>query len=354
MDSAIAVGAAPPACWLRDARFDLTFIFGVVVVALACAMAVMVEPALLGPILFANIWLLGHHHNVATMTRLCFTREDVGRYRFLLFAVPAIVAAAAIAAGLTAGFWILGTVYFYWQWFHYTRQSWGISRMYLHRSRDRAEEFPMLERIAFHLPPLWGILHRSWQDPGTFLGLELRTLPITEMVVDMVGAAAVLSLAWWAATHFMAWRRGRLVLGHTLYVASHHLIFLLGYVAIGDVTLGWVLLSVWHYLQYLLFVWLFNARRFQDIVAPRATFLSEISQPGQHWRYFAICFGISTLFFLLLQAALEFTPISAFGVQALVVAYMTINFHHYIVDGVVWKSAQKPGRLVPSSVMGGG
>ena len=50
--------------------------------------------------------------------------------------------------------------------------------------------------------------------------------------------------------------------------------------------------------------------------------------------YLAVCFGIST--------------VSYFAVDSLVAAVVTpivlfsaVNFHHYIVDGIIWKSGRK-------------
>ena len=59
----------------------------------------------------------------------------------------------------------MATVYLYAQWFHYTRQSYGISRMYLRK----AGAFPqtrdvVLDGVIYALP-LWGILYRSYQQP---------------------------------------------------------------------------------------------------------------------------------------------------------------------------------------------
>ena len=68
---------------------------------------------------------------------------------------------------------------------------------------------------------------------------------------------------------------------HTLYPLSHFAVFATGYLWIGDITYGWLAINVWHNAQYILFVWLFNTRRFKDGVDPEARFLSYISQPNR-------------------------------------------------------------------------
>src|SRR5690606_38516572 len=185
-------------------------------VALLSGAAVVAEPRLFVPILLLDLWLLGQHHVVSTFTRLCFSREDLARHRFLVFQLPVIVFAAALAAGLGIGWWVLGTTYFYWQWFHYTRQSWGISQAYRRKAGGRADGNELVTKLAFYLPPLWGILHRSWQAPDRFLGLEFRVLPVPGLLVDIVGAVALCALAWWVVLRIDAWRRGNVAPAYTL------------------------------------------------------------------------------------------------------------------------------------------
>ena len=60
---------APPAGWLRDRPFDLTFIVGVAALAVSAGWAVVYWPAWFPMILIANLWLLGYHHVISTYTR---------------------------------------------------------------------------------------------------------------------------------------------------------------------------------------------------------------------------------------------------------------------------------------------
>ena len=90
-------------------------------------------------------------------------------------------------------------------------------------------------------------------------------------------------------------------LGHTLYVLSHVVITVVSYVAISEVTRGWLLINIWHNAQYLLFVWAHNAREFRVGVDPARPLLSRLS------------------------------PVVLIG-------HMAVNFHHYLVDAVIWRS----------------
>ncbi|MBT5050647.1 MAG: hypothetical protein HOM58_19245 [Rhodospirillaceae bacterium] len=339
MSLAASLTSAPGAGWLRSARFDLIFIIGTTTLALAVGWLVTFDSLLFNVVFILNLWLLGKHHVVSTFTRLCFCKADIARHRFLLIQLPFIVLAGVLAVGFGIGWWALGTIYFYWQWFHYSRQSWGVSQFYRRQAQGRADENELATKLAFYLPPLWGILHRSWQAPETFLRLEFKTLPVPGMLVDVVGVAAVAALSWWVVLRLLAWRRGDTALAHTLFMASHHLIFLTGYLLIPDVTHGWLVLNIWHNAQYILFVWLQNNNRFKDGIDSSARFLSRLSQPGNGATYFGVCVLISTIAYGVI--ATTGVMVGDIGLPVLVLVYQTINFHHYIVDGTIWHSKKR-------------
>jgi hypothetical protein len=334
----------PPAGWLRNRGFDLGFTAGITALALGSGAIVVVRPNLFGLVLFLDLWLLGYQHVVATYTRLCFDRESFLSHRFLIIWLPLIVLAVSAGLAIGIGAWTLATIYFYWQWFHYTRQSWGISQAYRRKAGGLVTESEWLSKITFYALPLWGILHRSHQAPAEFLGFGLKTQPVPALLVDAVGAAALVLLLWWLAGRLVAWWRGQLALAHTLFVLSHLTIFYVGYVAIDSIDHGWLVLNVWHNAQYVVFVWLFNTSRFKGGVDPKARFLSMISQPDRKTVYFATCFGISTLVYLSIALAVGGVQqrVDALLVPLALIIYQTINFHHYIVDGLIWKMRRKP------------
>jgi len=162
-------------------------------------------------------------------------------------------------------------------------------------------------------------------------------------VVDLVAVLALAGLAWWGIGRLRLWRGRRLPVGHTLYMLNHFAVFYAGYVAIENIDAGWVALNIWHNAQYIAFVWLQNNRRFEGVAVPAAGFLSPLSQRRNLWAYLGLRIAISTVFYASLQwsaAAL------GLGMTALMVVYQTINFHHYIVDAVIW---QRPRRGQPQA-----
>jgi hypothetical protein len=113
------------------------------------------------------------------------------------------------------------------------------------------------------------------------------------------------------------------------------MIFLLGYVWIDDANVGWLAINVWHNLQYVLIVWMVNVKKYGGRVDANEPLLSRISQPGRPLTYFTCCLVITTIVYLGLN---RFTVlVMGGGLAATLGLYMGINFHHYVVDALIWK-----------------
>ena len=126
-------------------------------------------------------------------------------------------------------------------------------------------------------------------------------------------------------------------------MCSHVTIFSVGYLLIDDITHGWLVLNVWHNAQYILTVWLFNNNRFRDGIHPKHRFLSYLSQQRNVMKYFAVCLIVSTIAYSLLGFTLStLSTFIATSLPLFAVAYQAINFHHYVVDAVIWKVRRRP------------
>lgn len=327
--------------WLRSPAFDWTLIAGTTLLALVSGLAVAADPRLFGPILALDLWLLGYHHVVATFTRLAFDAHSFAEHRFLVTWLPLLVLAGVLLTAVTVGTWALATLYLYWQWFHYARQSYGISQAYRRKATGVDIEDGWSFQVLFYLVPLWGILHRSAQNPPNFLGFDLKVLPVSPLVADLVGWCAMGSVVYWLGLKAVAAWQGRLPVLHTLYVGSHYAVFITGYILIDHIDFGWLVLNVWHNAQYLLFVWLYNNSRFQGRIDERHRLLSILSQRENVVRYVLICLGLSTAIYASLRAGISLLPFAV--LPALAVTYQTINFHHYIVDAIIWRRRKKAG-----------
>ena len=99
------------------------------------------------------------------------------------------------------GVGLLATIYLYWQWFHYTRQSAQAYRRaavadgaaVVENERRGAHE--RLDHLIFYLVPLWGILHRAHQPQEILLVLPVWHPPVPGIAADIAAVYAVAGLS---------------------------------------------------------------------------------------------------------------------------------------------------------------
>lgn len=332
--------------WLENKNFDLAFIGGCAVLALLFSGTAWLVPMLFMPLMLADLWLLGYHHVISTYTKMAGTAADRARNGTLIYGYLPLMMAITLAAGMMYGAVVVVTVYFFWQWFHYTRQSWGIAQRYRRKAGGMKWDDERIAEITLWAVPVWGVLNRCAQQPDRFLFLPVWMPPVPVVFVQVVGMFTLALVAWWSVTRIRAWQRGELPVGHTVFMLSHFAIFFFAYKAIPDINTGWLMANVWHNSQYVVFVWLHNRQRFAAGVSPEAPRLSWLSQPGaaRAILYFMACIGISTVLYCLLYAVGgHIDSYFTYGAASFIVIFsMALNFHHYVVDGIIWKRRRDP------------
>lgn len=324
---------------LRNPVFDRWLIAGVPVVALTSLAITLLWPSTLYLVLTIDLWLLGYHHVIATYTRIGFDRESLSKHWKLLVLLPVAVAAAVYLVGIAGGPGVLTTIYFYWLWFHYVRQAEGVSKAYAARSGSRQIADIALHRASFYAMPTAALLQVASFSNGNLLGIEIQMLTIPSQAMILIWfVVATLAIASLYQLHAMV-KRKQLSTRYLMFVYSHYGMFIATYGLVNDLTTAWLGLNVWHNLQYLTFVWLSHQRRFHGKIDPKALVLSTIAKPGNLVIYVSACLAITFVFYM---GALNFlTPIGATlgttSVLTAVMLYQTINFHHYVVDAVIWR-----------------
>lgn len=335
---------------LSGVKFDSLFILGVLAVALISGFVVWNEPSLFAPILLLDLWFLGYHHVISTFTKLAGTPQDREENKFLIYYLPVIVIAAVAALAAGVGLWSIITIYFFWQWYHYTRQSYGISAFYRRKAETPVKEHPYLSQATLWCIPIWGILYRCAQQWETFLYQPFWTPAVPWIVVTFAGIVTCLLLGYWTATRLVAFYNGTLPLGHTLFMVSHFTAFYVGYVLIPDINTGWLVANIWHNAQYILFVWLYNTKRFSKPSEHDKTFVAWASQmqPVRILSYFVGCMLLTTAVYKGITVSYQVIigPNVALLTTLYVVTFQTINFHHYIVDSMIWKARKKTHQKV--------
>ena len=314
-------------------RFDAFFLFALPALALVAGALAWMRPSIVYAIFAVDLWLFSFPHVASTFTRIAFSRRAVREHRVLLFAVP--FAALGLASGLVhvGGIAALNTTYFAWQSFHYTRQSYGIDRALGHRAGIRTDR---LGSAVIYLSSLAGVLVRCAEAPGSFLGSPLWLPTIPPFVAVSVGAVAGACLVAWSvrAVSSLAREPSDARFDRTLYVLLHVAMFTLGYVVIRDLTIGWLVVNVWHNTQYLGFVWSQNRRSYEGGVDRDAPAFAWIAAPGRSVRFLAACGALATVLFGVIFVTTHRTGTNPTPFLVLIQA---VNFHHYIVDAVIWR-----------------
>jgi hypothetical protein len=340
----VSLHAAPRAC-IKSETFDITLLIPPLATGFGAAAAVLANPALFTLVLVADLWLLGYHHVVATYTRLAFTKDTLRRNRFLAVDLLLLMTVASLALAFTAGAWVIATAFLYLQWFHYMRQGYGLARMYFRATPEGqgAGSRDLVTDLVIYVVPVYGIAARSSTMGATFLDFPVKVMVLPQEVITVLGFAAAVAGLVWLLRSSISFTRGTLDTLYAGFVLSHVAIFLVAYIAIEDVNTGWLAINVWHNLQYVLVVWMMNQKKYAGGIDPAARFLSRISQPGRIAVYFLSCVAISTVVYVVLAT---FVAVLGGGLAITVGIYMGINFHHYIVDALIWKRR----RVAPQSI----
>lgn len=320
---------------LRGGAFDTVFVFGIPALALSAGLLVTLRPEFFLLIFTIDLWAFGYHHVAATFTRLCFDAESFRAHRSLVLILPLVVAAVVAAAVLGIGLWLIATVYLYWQWWHYTRQSEGIQKAYAGKNGSAELGNRMLARVVHYAVPIAGILTVSARSPDHFIFLPIKTLPVPEELAQLSQAFALAVSLMWGYEQLRIWRSGNLGATYSGYMLTHVLIYSVAYIGFEDATRGWLVINMWHNAQYLAFVWMYNNRRFSTGVHPKHVLLSTLSQTKNWWLYIATCLTVSTAFYY--SAELMFAIAGSASVAYIAAFYQVVNFHHYIVDSRIWK-----------------
>lgn len=334
--------------WLSERRFDLGFIVGIALLAGVMASATVLQADLFWPMLTLHTWLFGYEHLVATGTRLFGRPDERARFFWLTWGVPPLVLLGLYAVGRAYGLTGVYVLYFVGQLHHTVRQSWGVAQQYRQRAGGLPWDRPWLSQLTLWSVAVWGLLHRCAQEPTEFLFIPFWLPQVPGLWVTLSAGVCLGLWTLWAVQRVAAYRRGELALGHTLYMASHFVVYLASYVLIDHLCSGWLLVNVWHNVQYIAFVWLYNRRRFAAGVDPQARTLSWLSQPG--WPRLLL-YGLASIalalpfYYGLPRLGLRLDTLWHTVVPSAITLGLTLTFHHYIVDAVVWKRRNNPSAV---------
>lgn len=207
---------------------------------------------------------------------------------------------------------------------HYSRQNFGILRSYIRISKtdnnavvNRAAEF------VINLAP-FAILFSAWcnQHSRVFLGYTILLPPplILAPLAITTSTLAALALFIYLASELGQARLDQFSPGRFCCVANSIVINYAAWAAASDMTWGYVMSSFWHGVQYMSFVGL---HRKQPPAWSRITRVPI-------WQYAALVALITVAMNISYDQMAKL-------IWLFPVFHLTLSFHHYLVDGIVWR-----------------
>jgi hypothetical protein len=278
-------------------------------------------------------------HLISTWTRVYLVPGERWKRPVRYWVIPGIAMALAIGADAYGGLLLrlVRSTIFYWATWHFVAQSWGVLRIYQrkHGAAERLEA--RLEKALIFLPAFFCALHRLFTGPWTLFNVQVIHVRPSALVVNGLGALIVAL----AVVYLYVWfRDGKQRAAHEwvrpVYLALNFLGFAMPFLVIRDGDSAFGAAALWHAVQYIAIVWLYNDRRWRAGVDPQARLVSWVSQRGRALAYMGLIAAC---------AAVVYT--FAFGVSFFVhrpfmdiaLTFWTgFTLGHYYLDGTIWKS----------------
>ena len=105
-----------------------------------------------------------------------------------------------------------------------------------------------------------------------------------------------------------------------------------------DIVGGWLVTNIWHTSQYLMLVWMFNQNAAAKTQGEPGWFF-QMTRGNKAWLYFGLCVAAAFPIYFAINSAFMW---GATGILVAIIANQTLNFHHFIVDAVIWRARRKP------------
>jgi hypothetical protein len=107
------------------------------------------------------------------------------------------------------------------------------------------------------------------------------------------------------------------------------------YLVIRDGTSAFAAAALWHAIQYIAIVWLYNRRRWAAGADDDAQLISWVSQPGRELAYVAVLAVCATVVYSIAFLVSHFAKTNFQNFAMTLWTALTLG--HYWVDGVIWK-----------------
>jgi len=373
--AAASARVGSPGLWLKDRRWDLTFItLSITLVAspYLIYLGLLRLPGLVEPIAaslgttaddFARnavnllvALLVGGPHMYSTFTRTALDRDFASRNRLFLLSsllIPAIVVTMAVV-----NLSLLLTVFFFWASIHVLHQIIYIADLYSQRQPGlrRLSRYADYALILTCLYPLaaWRIASGTFTIGTTDIsGFIAGFVPLGPWMIWLATAAFGAALVVWVAKSIVEYRRGELHGPKTLFLGLTALVSFFVPV-LGNLDTAFQGMNVWHSLQYLALTWMINNLRYKRGELERSGFVGQLSGDGSARRYYgfnialtiadgALAVVVFAVMYNLFGTSFDF----AFD-RAYYIAVLSFLWVHYYHDHYLFTQPQVIAAMAPA------
>lgn len=354
--------------WLKDRRWDLTFIsLSILLVAspYLIYLGMLQLPRLVTPLAAAagttpddlsrnavNLLvalLVGGPHMYSTFTRTALDNDFAKKNRgFLLSSlfIPAIVVLMAVV-----NLSLLLTVFFFWASIHVLHQIIYITDLYNQRQIGRLTRFSRLSDYALILTCLYPLA--AWRiASGTFVigttdisGFIGSIVPLGPWMVWLASFAFLAALFVWIGKTVVEYRRGILHGPKTIFLGLTAAVSFF-VPMLGNLDTAFQGMNVWHSLQYLALTWMINHLRWQRGELGNSTFVERLSKDGSTRRYYGFTIGLTIADGALAVVVFAFmyyvigTPFDFAFDRAYYIAVLSFLWMHYFHDHYLFTQPQ--------------
>ena len=284
--------------------------------ALTAVSAVKFDAKLFAIIFFIDVWLFSQPHVVSTFFKQA-TYERFTRKSLLLWFVFLMIALFVIFK--FQGIVVIFSIYFFWQWFHYCRQNYGIALA--EKTHNR-----LMETFILHLMPIVALLALASKGPLGFLNYYIA-FPALPFSFDQMKNLYLVLLFIWLSLQLYFLKKDVFNFHNFLNSLSAYALYYWVYIYNDQFILGWLGMTFYHNAQYLLFNW------------SKKDFINTFFDKKGVVVFYVFMTVVSIVVYGSIKsigAALTspFIPLALIMVLAL-------NMLHYVCDAIIWNKPIK-------------
>jgi hypothetical protein len=269
-------------------------------------------------------------HLISSYLRVYTQKAEIEKYQIYTIYIPIFLLTILVLTYGLNGLWWIGSVYFYWQWWHHARQSFGIGRKYAKYQLNVSNfDLSLNDYIIWVLASI-GIILKSNLANDYYEGIPLRVLHLPGALTSLLVALGICFISFYLARQIYLWFKNKtLQMAFLAHLSFHSLVFIVFFGLLPN-DLGIIAASFWHCTQYIYFV-----RNHQEQKLNNGALKGSIWTMLLHKNNWLI-YLISLFMFSFLLPILKIN-LNNLHVSALLFSFsMGLTFHHYLLDAVIW------------------